>query len=287
MVVSALGFSVMTVHVKRLAPSLPGMELVFFRSFVNLLWVTALLVGRRQNPWPATDKPLLLFRGLAGSAGIVCMFYAISHLPLPIATMLTWSSPLFVILLSRVFLRERMPALSALFIPLAFAGLVLLLDPFSASGGVVSGLALLLGVLAAFFGGMAYVAVRAVTARVGPDVIVFYLVAASSLTSAPLMLAGFVRPSAWQALELFSMGSFAAVGQLAMTRAYRHAPAGVVSMMNLLNPVFGAAIGLFVFREAITAFQGLGILLVGIALAGLTAQGARSRAAAAAVAAQT
>ena len=132
MTASAATFSGMAVYVKRLAPVMPQYELVFFRSFINFAWVLGLMLVRRERLWPATGKPLLAFRGLVGFAGVVCMFYSISHLPLPIATMLNWCSPLFVILLSRVILRERMPSLSAFFIPLAFAGLVLLLNPFGA-----------------------------------------------------------------------------------------------------------------------------------------------------------
>ena len=49
-----------------------------------------------------------------------------------------------------------------------------------------------------------------------------------------------------------------------MTRAYRYAPAGVVSMMNLLNPVFGAAFGIYLFHEGLAAFQWAGMGLVGI-----------------------
>lgn len=277
MMASALGFTVMTVHVKRLSPAIPEFELVFFRSFINLVWVFLLVLASRQSLWPKSDKPLLLFRGVVGFMGVACMFYSIGHLPLPVASMLNWSSPLFVILLSRLFLRERMPAWSGLFIPIAFTGLCLLLDPFSATGKPVALFATFIGLLTAFFGGMAYVAVRAVTARVGPDVIVFYFTLVAVLISAPLASTGFVMPSKTQWPEVLSLGTFAAIGQLTMTRAYRHAPAGVVSLMSLLNPVFGAVIGFFVFREALAAMQWAGVALVGTALAGLTTQSARSR----------
>lgn len=270
MAASALTFSVMAVFVKRLAPVVPQFELVFFRSVVNLSWVFALMLLRKETFWPSDGKPLLVFRGLVGFAGVACMFYSISHLPLPIATMLNWCSPLFVIFFSRLALAERMPPLSAVWIPVAFAGLVLLLNPWSAQGGGVALKAAIIGLGAAFFGGLAYVAVRAATAKVGVNTIVFYFVTVSTLASAPLAASDFLRPSAEQWLELIFLGSFATLGQLTMTKAYQYAPAGVVSMMNLLNPVFGAAFGLFLFHERLAAFQWLGMALVGISLAGLT-----------------
>ena len=269
MVGSAATFTAMAVYVKRLAPVLPQFELVFFRSAVNLVWVLGLMLARREPLWPARDKGLLLFRGLVGFAGAACMFYSLAHLVMPVATMLNWCSPLFVILFSKALLGERMPPLSSVFIPVAFLGLYLLLDPLGTRGGVPLKPALA-GLGAAVFGGMAYVAVRAATARVGVNVIVLFFVAVSTLVSAPLAAADFVAPSPAQWLELLALGSFATVGQLTMTRAYRYAPAGVVSMMNLLNPVFGAAFGLLFFGESLAAMQWAGMGMVASAIAGLT-----------------
>lgn len=266
MTASACGFSLMAIFVKRLARELPQLELVFFRSAINLVWVAGLVLALRESLRPP-GKRLLVFRGVAGFAGVCCLFYSISHLPLPIATLLSWCSPIFVILFSRVFLGERLPGSAGFFVPVAFVGLVLLIHPTSDS--LLQMGAALIGLLGAAFGGMAYVAVRAATARVGGNVIVFYFVLVSTLISAPLAVPGFVKPTWEQSLELLALGTFATVGQLTMTQAYRYASAGVVSMMNLLNPIFGAAIGLLVFDERLIWFQWMGMVMVGSAVVGL------------------
>jgi drug/metabolite transporter (DMT)-like permease len=271
MCASAFAFTAMAAFVKRLAPVLPQFELVFFRSWINLAWVLALMLARGERLWPERDKPLLVFRGLVGFAGAACMFYSLAHLVMPVATMLNWCSPLFVILFSKALLGERMPPLSAVFIPVAFLGLFLLLDPFGARAPVPLAGAVA-GIGAAVFGGMAYVAVRAATARVGVNVIVLFFVAVSTLASAPLAALDFRAPTSGQWLELLALGSFATVGQLTMTRAYRYAPAGVVSMMNLLNPVFGAGFGLILFGENLAGLQWAGMAMVAAAIAGLTAR---------------
>src|SRR6185312_352564 len=71
MTASAVTFSGMAVYVKRLAPVMPQFELVFFRSLINLAWVFVLMRARRETMWPKAGKPLLLFRGLMGFAGVV------------------------------------------------------------------------------------------------------------------------------------------------------------------------------------------------------------------------
>ena len=277
MTASACSFSSMAIFVKRLAPVIPQFELVFFRSSINLVWVIGLMLIQGETFFPR-GKPLLVFRGLAGFAGVTCLFYSIGHLPLPIATMLSWCSPIFVILFSRLILNERLPSRSATLILTAFIGLMLLVDP--SVGSHVQAVAVplraaMIGLMGAAFGGMAYVAVRAATASVGVNGIVFYFVAVSTLISAPLAARDFVSPSFSQAIQLLCLGTFATIGQLTMTRAYRYAPAGIVSLMALLNPAFGAAFGLFLFHESMKASQWLGMSLVGLAIGLLTV---RSRA---------
>lgn len=270
MVVSALSFTAMSVYVKRLSGTVPPFELVFFRSAVNLAWVAALIAVRRESLWPSQGKALLVFRGLVGFLGVACMFHAIAHLPLPIAAMLNWSSPLFVILFSRIALKERMPAGSTIWIVLAFLGVLLLLDPFGVSAAVPFPQACV-GLLAAVFGGMAYVSVRAAMARVSADLIVFYFVSVSTLLAAPLAWSEGVWPTSSETwFQIFLLGTFAAIAQLTMTRAYRYARAGVVSMMNLLNPLFVAGLGLLIFREPLDALQWFGMTLLLSAMTGLT-----------------
>jgi drug/metabolite transporter (DMT)-like permease len=261
---SSLAFSLVAVCLKRLVSEIPQFELVFFRSAINFLWVVGFVLVRRERIWPSDSKGLLLFRALAGFCGAACMVYSIGNLPLPIANLLNWSSPLFVILISRIVLKERMPRLSGLFLPIAFGGMVMLVDPFEPHGIGLSLKAALAGVGAAAFG------------RVGVNTIVLYFVTVSSLISAPLAAIDYHSPTTAQWIDLLLMGSAATLGQLMMTQAYRFAPAGVVSMMGLMNPVFGVALGIGLFHESIGVLQWAGILLVAVAIVGLTESASRN-----------
>src|SRR4029077_4851959 len=100
------------------------------------------------------------------------------------------------------------------------------------------------GLLGAAFAGAAYVAVRAAATRVGIYAIVLYLTGASSLLSAPVAVyQGLVSLSGGRGLELLLLGLLATLGQVAMTEAYRHARASVVSPMSLLSALFAAVFG--------------------------------------------
>ena len=267
MALSAAGFTLMNVGAKLLirsstdGPALPEFELVFFRALVNVFWVSLLIVrdGQTFIP-PRGTRRLLLLRGLAGFLSVSGLFYSVGHLPLPVASLLSWSSPLFAILISWALLGEKLRRAQAVWVPVAFLGLVILLNP---DQGGFPLFAVSVGLGGAAFAGAAYVAVRKATATLGIRLIVLAFVGLSVILSLPLMLyQGFVVPTLPQAWTLLWLGTAATVGQLAMTEAYRHAKAAEVSLMGLLNPVFATLIGVWGFGEGFGSVQGLGALIL-------------------------
>lgn len=275
MFLSGLGFSLMSVFVKRLSDAIPQFELVFFRSWVNFVIVLALMLVRREDFLPV-GKPLLVLRGLMGFGGVSCLFYALGHLPLSVSSMLNWCSPLFVLLFSRLFLKEKVASKALVWVAVAFAGLVVLLKPDFRTGWIHFPLvAVLIAILGSAFGGAAYVAVRAATARVGVNVIVLYFTGIATLLSAPLAFREFHRPNLQEGVQLLAVGGFATLGQLAMTQGYRFAPAGLVSTMSLMGAVFSSIWGWVFFSEALDGLQWLGLALIATGVAQVTLSSAR------------
>lgn len=275
MACSALGFSLMAIFVKRLGDSVPQFELVFFRSLLNFLFVLVWMLARRESLAPPRgSRKILVYRGLAGFSGVSCLFYSITHLPLPVAMLLGWSSPLFVLLFSRLFLHERTSARGLGFAALAFLGLLLILNPDPRHGWVALPIgAVAVSLFGAASAGSAYVAVRAATAKVGPNLIVLCFVGIATLLSAPLAALDFrpLEPGRWG--EVVLLGIFATIGQVTMTQGYRFAPAGRVSTMSLLNAAFSALLGWALFSERLELIQWGGLILMASAIAALTWSG--------------
>jgi drug/metabolite transporter (DMT)-like permease len=283
MVLSGLAFTGMSVFVKRLSSHLDQSVLVFFRSAINALVAMALVIQGGRTPWPKRLKRVLGLRGLAGFLSLVCLFFGLSRLPLPIASLLSWSAPIFVILFSFLFLQERPPAGFLPKVALVFGGLLLVLLPGSGLvGGEVdsplSWVAVTVGLLGAVFGGAAFVAVRAATAELTTEVIVLWFTSIASLLSLPWFLFKFTPITRADGLELMLLGLFASLGQIAMTQGYRHASAGVVSSMSLMNAVFFAVTGWLVFGETLGPLQclGMAIMAYGVVCLG-TGSGRKSK----------
>lgn len=277
----------MAIFVKRLGSVLPDFELVFFRSILNLLFVLAIMLLRRENLFPDSLNPmrsgraqalrlhlLLFFRGIVGFGGVSCLFYSIHHLPLPMAMMLGWCSPLFVMLFSRLFLGERLAQIALVAVGLAFVGLFLLLNPqlFERASSVqtIPLTAVLIGISGAAMSGAAYVAVRAATVQVGANLIVVYFMVVSTLISAPLAAIDFKPLTGTAPVAVLIIGLAAAFGQVTMTHGYRYAPASQVSTMSLLNAAFSAFFGWWLFNERLSSVQWLGMVILGMGVASLT-----------------
>jgi len=263
---SAAAFATMTAAAKLAGARLPVFEVVFVRALFSVV-VTALLLRRARVPLLGTRRPLLLLRGLLGFCGLSCSFYAVIHLPLAEATLLQFMHPVFTMALAALLLDERIGLGLWVGIPLAIAGVLLVVRPgflFGASAAAdLDAFAVGVALAGAFFSADAYVTVRHL-ANTGehPLAIVFSFPAVTTLLALPLMLRGFVWPSAvdwgWLALT----GSAAQLGQMALTNGIQRLPASRATAYSYTQVVFASALGIAVFGERPDALTAVGAALV-------------------------
>ena len=122
-VVAAFGFSMMSVFVK-LSGDLPAFQKAFFRNFIALLFILAMM--RREKIPFRPEKgniPALFGRCFCGTVGLLCNFYAIGQLNLSDANMLNKLSPFFAILFSVFLLKEKPSWVQVLGVLVALMGL--------------------------------------------------------------------------------------------------------------------------------------------------------------------
>ena len=91
-----------------LSGDLPPFEKAFFRNFVALIFVAAIMLKNKMSFAPKKGSlPMLVGRAVFGTVGLVCNFYAIDRLVLADANMLNKLSPFFAIALSALWARSR------------------------------------------------------------------------------------------------------------------------------------------------------------------------------------
>ncbi len=258
MIGASLLFAGMGAIVKFVSQSLPNEMVVFFRSLFGLLALTPWLARRGMGAVATRRFREHLLRGLAGLAAMYCFFYALAHLRLAEATLLNYTTPLFVPLIAAAWLGEKVTRRLWGLLALGFAGIALILKPGltlfepAALAGLASGL------LAAF----AMVGVRNLSRTEPATRIVFYFSLIAAAVSAVPLAWRWENPPAELWGWLIAMGSLATLAQILMTRAYASAPAAQIGPFVYTIVLFAALLGWSLWGEIPDAYSAAGALLV-------------------------
>ncbi len=260
MLVAGLLFACMGVFVKLGAAHFSNIELVFYRSFIGLFVVYALIKQQRgslRTPYWRGH----LWRGLSGSIALMLFFYCITVLPLATAITLNYTSPLFLTILTMWVFRERfhLPLVTAIL--LGFIGTVLILHPTLEKEQIIPGL---LGLISGLLAGIAMFNVRQLGAAGEPEWrVVFYFSLISSVFGGVGMLLTDVHPISRDSTPLLlGLGVSATFAQLALTRAYTTGSTLVASTLSYSTIIFASLFGIFLWGETLPAEGWLGITLI-------------------------
>jgi drug/metabolite transporter (DMT)-like permease len=238
MVGSALAFALMSAGLKMASREVPTTMLVFFRNVValGLLWPW---VSRQRGVGLATRHLRgHLVRGISGLAAMTCFFFTLGRLRLADATLLNQSYPLFLPIIERAWLGERVPSRAWRSLALGFLGVLFILKPGSSVFSAVA----LVGLLSALFAAIAQVGIRQLTYTEPVVRIVFYFGLIATVGSALAVPWGWKTPSPPTFAWLVAAGALATAGQLSLTRAYVHAPAATVGPFIYTGVVFAALV---------------------------------------------
>ena len=258
MVASALLFASMAAMVSLAARELDNAPIVFFRHFIMLVFLLPWLVRQGRHALDTSDFAGHLVRGLFGVAAVACYFYAIARLRLADAVLLNQSMPLFIPIVERAWLGERVPPRLWGVLALGFAGLLLILRP----GTGVFQPAALVGLTSAVFASIAQVGIRRLTRTEPVTRIVFYFGLVASVVALPPAVYWWTPPTTKTWAVLLLMGVFATIGQLTLTRAYLHAPAARVGPFLYVGPVFAGLLDWLIWGRLPDLLFVAGALLV-------------------------
>ncbi|MDC5811555.1 DMT family transporter [Vibrio europaeus] len=264
MLLSALGFALMSACVKYVSNhGIPVFEIVAARALVSLA-ISYLDVKRKGISVWGNNRPLLLVRGTVGTVALMCVYYAVTTLPLAEATILQYVHPVFTALLGVLFLKERIQTSTMICIAFCLAGLWVMVQP-TMSGGQSSDLPLfsvITALLGAFGSSIAYVIVRKLSQTEDSSVIIFYFPLVALPTSLFLVWNEFVWPSFYLTLILVLVGIFTQIGQYGLTKAMQTQAAGKASAYSYIQIVFSALLGVWLFNEVPSIWTYLGGSLI-------------------------
>lgn len=255
-VLSVCAFMAMSAIVKG-AEGVPIGQLVFFRSFFALIPVFMLLAWRREllEGFKTSRLTGHILRGTVGTTGMFLMFIGLSRLPLPEATTIQYASPLFIVVFSAVFLRERIKLFRWTAVMIGFLGVVIIMWPrltvlTSGEGGVgpqtIGAIAAFLATIAS---AVAMLTVRSLVRTERSSTIVIYFSVVSAVLGLLTVPFGWVGLSMEQAFILVCAGLAGGVGQIFVTESYRHAEISTVAPFEYFSMILAIVIGFVIFSE--------------------------------------
>jgi drug/metabolite transporter (DMT)-like permease len=263
MVAASTAFAVMYALTTSLGRAgVPWALIGFVRAVVGLVASVGLARARGAS-LRVFGRRAMWIRSLAGSASSLCIFYAVTHMPLSDAMALIHATPLWIALAARVALREAAGRAVSLALVLGGVSIILIERPSIEIGNIAGAVALAAGILAA----IAMVSLRRLSGET-PEAVVVHFSAVSTVVmagTAYILWAETVVASAPSALSiagLLGVGLAAALGQLLQTRAYAVDRAARVGATGWLQVLLALLIDLLVLGRDLQPSTLLGVGLM-------------------------
>jgi len=268
--------------VKMLGGQMHPFEIAFFRCLFGLAAIVP-FVMTSGGTGLKTDRPwLYALRCAIGVTTILANFYSLTNLPLATAVAVSFTKPLFMLVLAGMFLGEIVGWQRGLATAVGFFGVIVLLHP-NTMGSMDQRFILgtLAAVYAAFAMAVVLVLVKKLSVTEQPVTLLFWFTLASAAgTSAPA-LAVWQMPTLVQMAWLVAVGVLASAAQYCIFRAYQIGEATVVSPVDYTQLLWAGVIGNIFFAEAPDSSMLAGAVLIIASTFYILRHGARAKSAAA------
>jgi drug/metabolite transporter (DMT)-like permease len=258
---AALAISTLFMLVKLAARSgvaLP--EIMFWRQAVSLPLLLGWLGARRSFSTLATTRMgSHARRATLGMVGMLCNFTAAILLPLPVSTILGFTTPLFAVILTGLMLPESVGRWRWLAVLLGFAGVLAIAPPGAMA---FSHLGATAGLASGFMVAIISLQIRDLARTEAPTAIVFYFALFGTAMMAPLLPFFITHHTGQQWLILLAMGTAGTLAQLLATGALRFGAVATVVVMDYTALVWTTLYGWRIFSQLPPATTWLGAPLI-------------------------
>lgn len=246
------------------------LEIVAFRVSVStiLLWIFLRIKAPELLKIDWNDFHLFFGTGVMSILFFNWSYFtSISETSLSIAVVLLYTGPIFVVILARLFFKEKITKRKQIALFLTLAGVVLVSELYPESGNV-SAYGLIVGIGAGFGYALYSIFSKLALKKYQPFTILFY----TFLTATVFILPFSGLVSVENAIKLndtttlltvFGLALFPTVlAYLFYTEGLKEIEAGKASITAMAEPVAATLIGIFWFEELLSGLQIIGMMLV-------------------------
>jgi drug/metabolite transporter (DMT)-like permease len=262
MLIANLLFAVVDASSKwLLALGLPALQLAFFRYAAHfaITIADASRHGFRRPDLTRHQIALLVFRALLLVTATIVNFIALRFLPLSVTGAIMFSSPIIVCLLSGPLLGERVGIWRWSAVLFGFAGVLVVIRPFSEGFQWAALMMLYPATCFALYS----ILTRRLSGEVSIGVMQFALGLVGTVILAPLAVIYWTSPpTVFDAVLMPMLGVFAWAGHQCLTRAHSFAGSSVLMPYSYAYLIFVAIAGFLVFAEIPDRLTVLGAVMI-------------------------
>jgi drug/metabolite transporter (DMT)-like permease len=260
MLLAGLMFAFMDAGMKWIATSYSPFQVAALRSLAALppvlLWI---LMRGRMGTLLHVHWPLHLFRGVLGVGVMAGFVYGVARMPLSTAYAIVFVAPLMVTALAVPLLGEKVGPRRWASIAVGLLGVLVVLRPGASGTATGPGLVLL---LAALCYAVAAITVRKLAQSDSPEAMVFWFLLLLSV------FAGTIAAFDWQPVQrghlwiVASIGLTGALGQIALTHAFRLGEASQIAPLDYVGLVWVVVLDLAIWQVLPNGVTWLGAAII-------------------------
>lgn len=245
MFLSSMCYALTFVTIRQLGETFSVYQLVLFRTFlgtaVMMPWVMRSGIGALRTK----RRGVYALRAIAVYTGNLTWFYALTNITLADATTLSFTAPLFAVVILAVWLKEKLDAWRLAALLIGLGGAVVIIRPGFAEIHIAT-----IGMIyTAVTYGYAMAATRALTLTENSKAVVFYMFAINLPVSAGPAIAHWTMPG-WVDLPwIVAFGILSLWSQSLMTKSFALAEAAVVMPTFYLQLPLVALLGFLLFAQ--------------------------------------
>lgn len=262
---ATLGFSIIPVLAKLgLQTGVSASTLLFYRFFIAyIFFATYLKIKKTPLTLEKGQLKVVTGAGMIYAVQCLCFFIAFNYIPASIGAILYNCYPIFVILLSKVFLNEKITVSKTIGVLTAIVGTVIVLY---AKWEVPQVIGLTLVILTALVSGVYMVYNKKYTSSIDTTILTMYLclVCSGCFLISSIVLREFVlltELNLWINVGLLALWS-TIIGLFGLMKAISLLNVGLVSMITLAEPIFTIILSFIILSERLTIQQIIGSIIV-------------------------
>lgn len=261
---SGVTFVAMTTLVKHLSGDYPSHVQNFYRQTGSLIVAIPFLLRSPGQVLfvPRSTMPALFMRSLLATIGMILLLYSYEAMPMAEANALSFTRPLWVVLLAVLFLRETIGPSRIAAVLMGFVGVVVIMRPWGTD--VAIGWPHVAALFSALCLAGTITGVKSLTKNLSASSILVWSSIMGELLSLPFALADWRWPSPGDLIPLFLIGLLSAANQLLFIKGMAVGEAAVLAPVDYARLVLSVVAGLLVFGEWPDAFTwiGAGVIVV-------------------------